>query len=117
MNNGSTKPTNGLGYKLIVSLAKKAGFRINPAFSSAEALIDDWYYNGDIIEQDEDGTYCFAKRFGGFIRSRGENMSSHLVEGLSYEHQAINARAVFPIAVAKGSEEDNATFIVFKPGS
>ena len=89
----------------------------NKPDKTAEALTDDWYYSGDIIVQDEDGTHCFVGRFGGFIRSKGENMSSHLVEGLSNEHPAINASAVFPIDVAKGSEEDNVAFIVFKPGS
>jgi acyl-coenzyme A synthetase/AMP-(fatty) acid ligase len=75
----------------------------------AKALIDDWYYREDIILQDENGVYCFVGRFGGFIRSRGENMSSHLVKGLINEHLAINASTVFPTDVAKKSEENNAT--------
>jgi len=76
-----------------------------------EVLKNGWYYSGDIIVQEKD-VFCFVDRIGGFIRARGENMSSHQVEGLINTHTAINNSAVFPVDAVVGGEEDIAVFIV-----
>ena len=76
---------------------------------------DGWYYSSDIIVQNEKG-FCFVDRIGGFIRARGENMSSHQVESVIKSHPAIGNCAVFPVEAAEGSEEDIAVFIVLKKG-
>ncbi|MBT3224828.1 MAG: AMP-binding protein [Deltaproteobacteria bacterium] len=83
----------------------------NKPDATSEALKDEWYYSGDIIVQEGD-IFCFVDRIGGFIRARGENMSSHQVEGLINGHPAINNSAAFPVDAIEGSEEDIAAFIV-----
>ena len=86
----------------------------NKPEATALALKDGWFSSGDIIVQDEDGIYRFVDRIGGFIRSRGENMSSHTVEALINDHPAVSSSAVFPVPSAEGNEEDIAAFIVLQ---
>ena len=89
----------------------------NKPEATAEATKDGWFRSGDIVVQDEDGIYRFVDRIGGFIRSRGENMSSHTVEALINDHPAISNSAVFPVPSAEGHEEDIAAFIVLNKGA
>ncbi|MBW2370093.1 MAG: AMP-binding protein [Deltaproteobacteria bacterium] len=85
----------------------------NKPEATDEVLKNGWYYSGDIIRQrQENDVFCFVDRIGGFIRARGENMSSHQVEGLINTHPAINNNAVFPVDAVVGGEEDIAAFIV-----
>lgn len=93
------------------SLIFKEYFRKPDA--TAEAVKEGWYYSGDIIVQKE-GSCCFVDRIGGFIRSRGENMSSHQVEGIINSHPDIKNSAVFSVDAVEGGEEDIAAFIVLK---
>ena len=86
----------------------------NKPEATAKALKDGWFLSGDVIVRDEDGRHRFFDRLGGFIRVRGENMSSHTVEGLICAHPAINSAAVFPVPAAQGDEEDIAAFIVLQ---
>ena len=89
----------------------------NKPEATAEAVKDGWFSSGDIVVRDEDGIYRFVDRIGGFIRSRGENMSSHTVEALINDHPAISNSAVFPVPPAEGNEEDIAVFIVLNKGA
>ncbi|MFH1136636.1 MAG: AMP-binding protein [Pseudomonadota bacterium] len=89
----------------------------NKPEATAKALQDGWFLSGDVVVGDEDGLYRFFDRLGGFIRVRGENMSSHTVEGLLCANPAIGSAAVFPVPAAQGNEEDIAAFIVLKPGA
>ncbi len=89
----------------------------NKPDATDEALRDGWFYSGDIIVQDEDGMYRFEDRIGGFIRSRGENMSSQTVEDLIKDHPAIGNCAVFPVQAVEGHEEDLAAFVVLNQGA
>ena len=89
----------------------------NKPEATAEALKDGWFYSGDILVEDEDSIYRFVDRIGGFIRSRGENMSSHTVEGMLQGHPAVSNAAVFPVPSEVGHEEDIAAFIVLNQGA
>lgn len=89
----------------------------NKPEATTEALKDGWFHSGDIVVRDDDGMYRFVDRIGGFIRSRGENMSSHTVESLINDHPAISTSAVFPIPSSDGHEEDIAVFIVLHQGA
>ena len=89
----------------------------NKPEATAEAMEDGWFSSGDIVVRDQDGMYRFVDRIGGFIRSRGENMSSHTVEALLNDHPAIGNSAVFPVPSAEGHEEDIAAFIVLNKGA
>ncbi|MFH1135731.1 MAG: AMP-binding protein [Pseudomonadota bacterium] len=89
----------------------------NKPEATAEAMKDGWFSSGDIVVRDEDGVYRFVDRIGGFIRSRGENMSSHTVEALINDHPSIGNSAVFPVPSAEGHEEDIAAFIVLNKGA
>ncbi len=90
---------------------------LNKPEATAEAIKDNWFYSGDIVVKDEDDVYCFVDRIGGFIRSRGENMSSHTVEALINDHAAVNSSAVFPVPSKDGHEDDIAVFIVLHQGT
>jgi crotonobetaine/carnitine-CoA ligase len=89
----------------------------NKPEATADAIRDGWFHSGDIVYYDENGIYYFVDRIGGFIRVRGENLSSHTVEGLLSAHPAVNSSAVFPVQAAEGGEEDIAAFIVLNEGA
>ena len=89
----------------------------NKQEASANAIRDGWFHSGDIVYYNEDGIFYFVDRMGGFIRVRGENLSSHTVEGLISAHPAVNSSAVFPVQATEGGEEDIATFIVLNEGA
>ena len=88
----------------------------NKPDETAEVLKDGWYFSGDIIVRDEDGTYRFVDRKSGFIRSRGENISSNTVESLLNDHPSIRTSVVFPIPAIEGNEDDIVAFIILEKG-
>jgi crotonobetaine/carnitine-CoA ligase len=93
---------------------------LNEYFNKPEAtdkvLKNGWYHTGDIVYKDEDGFFYFVDRMSGFIRVRGENLSSSQVEDLILGHPKVANCAAFPIPAAVGDEEDLVACIVVKPG-
>ena len=65
-----------------------------------------WFHTGDGAIRREDGTFVFVDRIGGFIRVRGENISSYQVEDIINSHAEVRATAAFPIPSVDGDEDD-----------
>jgi crotonobetaine/carnitine-CoA ligase len=83
---------------------------------NAKAFANGWFHTGDAARREADGTFTFIDRMGGFLRVRGENISSYQIEDLLNGHASIQAVAVVPVPAAVGGEEDVAVFIELRPG-
>ena len=76
-----------------------------------------WFHTGDGALQDDEGIFYFVDRVGGFIRVRGENISSFQIEDTINAHPGVVVSAAFPIKAAEGLEDDIVVYIVPAPGS
>lgn len=74
-----------------------------------------WFHTGDAVYKDEDGFFYFVDRMGGFIRHKGENISSYQVEDIVNSHPAVNSCAAFPIPAKEGLEDDIVVYVVVQP--
>ena len=75
-----------------------------------------WFHAGDIAYRDEEGMLYFVDRRGGFIRVRGENISSYQIENIINFHPRIAVSAAFPVRAEVGLEDDIVVYIVPAPG-
>lgn len=75
-----------------------------------------WFHTGDAVYKDEDEVYYFVDRMGGFIRTRGENISSYQIEDFINSHPRVDVCAAFPIPAQEGDEDDIVVYIVPKQG-
>ena len=89
---------------------------LNRPEATKEVFRNFWFHTGDGAYKDEDGIYYFVDRMGGFIRVRGENISSFQVEDIINTHPRIAVSAAFPVPAEKGMEDDIAVYIVPAPG-
>lgn len=93
---------------------------LNEYFSKPEATMKTfknlWFHTGDVCYKDQGGTFYFVDRMGGFIRTRGENISSYQIEDIINSHPLIDMSAAFPIPAEVGDEDDVAVYVVLKKG-
>ncbi len=75
-----------------------------------------WFHSGDGGYKDEGGNYYFVDRIGGFIRRRGENISSYQIEDIITTHPKVGVCAAFPIPAEEGMEDDIVVYVVVKAG-
>ncbi|MBI5446090.1 MAG: AMP-binding protein [Deltaproteobacteria bacterium] len=80
--------------------------------ATAAAFRNLWFHTGDGARQDEDGSCYFVDRVGGFIRVRGENVSSFQVEDLLNAHPKVRLAAAFPVPASEGLEDDIVAYVV-----
>jgi fatty-acyl-CoA synthase len=80
-----------------------------------EVIRGGWYYTGDMAVVDEDGNIEIADRKKDIIISGGENISSIEVEGVLYEHPAVQEAAVISVPHEKWGETPQA-IVVIKEG-
>lgn len=85
--------------------------------ATAEVFRNLWFHTGDGAYQDEAGFFFFVDRMGGFIRVRGENISSFQIEDSLNTHPQIAVSAAFPVPADKGLEDDIVVYIVCVPGT
>jgi carnitine-CoA ligase len=71
-----------------------------------------WFHTGDVAYRDEEGMLYFVDRKGGFIRVRGENISSYQIEDILNSHPKIAVSAVFPVQAEVGLEDDIVAYLV-----
>ena len=74
-----------------------------------------WFHTGDAAYKDEEGFYYFVDRMGGFIRHKGENISSYQIEDIVNSNPAVNSSAAFPIPAKEGLEDDIVVYVVVQP--
>ena len=86
--------------------------------TTQKALRNCWFHTGDAVRElaDGSGVYSFVDRLGGFIRVRGENVSSYDVEALLATHAAVRAVAALPIPAQQGDEDDIVAFVELREG-
>jgi carnitine-CoA ligase len=85
---------------------------LNKPDVTLEAFRNLWFHTGDIAYRDEEGMIYFVDRRGGFIRVRGENVSSFQVEDVLNSHPKIAVSAVFPVKAEVGLEDDVIAYVV-----
>jgi crotonobetaine/carnitine-CoA ligase len=83
---------------------------------TVEAFRNLWFHAGDVAYRDEEGMLYFVDRRGGFIRVRGENISSYQIEDIINSHPKIAVSAVFPVRAEVGLEDDIVVYIVLTLG-
>jgi crotonobetaine/carnitine-CoA ligase len=82
---------------------------------TAEVLVDGWLRTGDLVRENDDGTYTFVGRQKEVIRRRGENLSPTEVEAVLESHADVEEAAVIGVA-SDLSEQDVKAFVVAAPG-
>ena len=82
---------------------------------TAKAIVNGWYYTGDMATLDDEGYIDIVDRKKDIIISGGENISSIEVEGMLYEHPAVLEAAIIGIANEKWGEVPHA-IVVLRPG-
>jgi crotonobetaine/carnitine-CoA ligase len=88
----------------------------NKPEATEEVFRNGWLHTGDGAYRDEDGNFYFVDRMGGFIRTRGENISSYQIEDILMSHPKVGVCAAFPIPAEEGEEDDIVVYIVLQPG-
>lgn len=86
----------------------------NKPEATLEVFRNLWFHTGDGGYRDEDGSYYFVDRIGGFIRRRGENISSYQIEDIITGHPRVGVCAAFPIPAEEGEEDDIVVCVVSK---
>lgn len=111
---GIPTPPLALGYPIsadsvrLVSGGENEGVLLmrNPALmphyhnlpqQTAKALVDGWYYSGDVMRRDENGFYYFVGRADDMFVCSGENVYPGEVEKLLERHPQVQQAAVVPL--------------------
>ncbi|MCF8064555.1 MAG: AMP-binding protein [Desulfarculaceae bacterium] len=93
---------------------------LNEYFNKPEATVatnrNFWFHTGDGARYDDKGMFYFVDRMGGFIRVKGENISSFQVEDVINTHPKVRMSAAFPVAASEGLEDDIVVYIVVDQG-
>jgi len=84
----------------------------NKPEATSEAFRNLWFHTGDGAYRDPSGYCYFVDRMGGFIRVKGENISSFQVEDVVNTHPDIRISAAFSIPAAEGLEDDIVVYVV-----
>jgi len=74
-----------------------------------------WFHTGDLGKVDENGYLYFVDRKKDYIRRRGENISTHEMEGVFRQHPALQDVAVHAVLSPLGEDEVKLT-AELKPG-
>ena len=83
--------------------------------ATAEAIVDGWFFSGDIGKRDEDGYYFIVDRKKELIIRGGYNVYPREIEEVLYEHPAIQEAAVVGVPHDELGEEVGAA-VVLKEG-
>lgn len=82
---------------------------------TAEVLDQGWLRTGDLVTENDDGTYTFVGRKKDVIRRRGENLSPAEVEAALEHHPDVAEAAVIAVP-SELSEDDVKAFLVGAAG-
>jgi acyl-coenzyme A synthetase/AMP-(fatty) acid ligase len=79
-------------------------------------LRDGWYWTGDVVRRDRDGSYFFVGRADDMFVCSGENIYPGEVEALLERHPAVHQASVVPVADEERGQIPVA-FVVLRPGA
>jgi crotonobetaine/carnitine-CoA ligase len=88
----------------------------NKPEATVEVFRNFWFHTGDGVYRDGNGDFYYVDRMGGFIRTRGENISSFQVEDILNSHPKIAMSSAFPIQSEEGLEDDIVVYVVLNRG-
>jgi acyl-coenzyme A synthetase/AMP-(fatty) acid ligase len=91
-----------------------SGYYKDPA-ATAEAWAGGWFHTGDLVRQDEDGSFYFVDRSKNVVRRSGENIAAVEVESALQCCPQVLASAVCPVPDDLRGEEVFA-FVVLREG-
>ena len=80
-----------------------SGYWQNPE-ATTEAIVDGWFYTGDMVHKDGDGFYYIDGRYKDMIKSGGENIYAAEVEAVYREHASIKDCALIGVPHEKWGE-------------
>lgn len=84
------------------------------AEATANAWRNGWFHTGDLMRQDESGSYYFVDRKKDAIRRRGENISSHEIEMAVLGNSGVGDVVAIGVPAELGEEE---VLIVIEPSA
>jgi crotonobetaine/carnitine-CoA ligase len=88
-----------------------------PEETASVLLPDGWLRTGDLVEQNEDGTYTFLGRLKEVIRRRGENVAPAEIEEALADHPDVHEAAVVGVPSELSEEEIKGFLLVADPAS
>jgi fatty-acyl-CoA synthase len=91
-----------------------AGYYRSPELT-AEAVVDDWYRTGDVVQRDEEGYLSVVGRIKEQIRTGGEFVAPPEVDVVIQRHPSVADAAVAGVPNADWGEVVTA-FVVLRPG-
>jgi crotonobetaine/carnitine-CoA ligase len=92
------------------------GYWKMPEETAAVLAEDGWLKTGDLVRQNDDGTYTFLGRKKEVIRRRGENVAPAEIEEALASHPDVVEVAVVGVP-SELSEEDIKAFVVMRDGA
>ncbi|HZB05369.1 MAG TPA: AMP-binding protein [Thermoleophilaceae bacterium] len=92
------------------------GYRGMPEETDRVLAPDGWLKTGDLVTENEDGTYTFVGRKKEVIRRRGENVAPAEIEEALASHPDVVEVAVVGVP-SELSEEDIKAFVVMRDGA
>lgn len=81
---------------------------------TASVLVEGWLHTGDLVEQNDDGSFTFVGRRKEVIRRRGENLSPVEVEACLESHPDVVEAAVIGVP-SDMSEDEVKAFVIAGP--
>ena len=113
---GAALPPGETGELLLHNPVITLGYWGMPAETAEAITSDGWLHTGDLVTQNDDGTYTFVARKKEVLRRRGENLSPAEVEEALLSHPSVLEAAVVGVP-SELSEEEVKAFVVPAPGA
>jgi carnitine-CoA ligase len=113
---GAPLPPGETGELLLRNPVITLGYWGMPAETAGAITSDGWLHTGDLVTQNDDGTYTFVARKKEVLRRRGENLSPAEVEEALLSHPSVLEAAVVGVP-SELSEEEVKAFVVPAPGA
>jgi fatty-acyl-CoA synthase len=108
--NGRDVERGEIGELILRGLHVCSGYWQNSE-ATASAMVDGWFYTGDLARQDEEGYFYIAGRAKDMIISGGENIYPAEVEAVLHTHPAIASASLIGLSDSKWGETPVAVVI------
>lgn len=112
---GQDVPVGTVGELELRNPAIMAGYYDMPD-ETAAVLVDGWLRTGDLVHENDDGTFTFVGREKEVIRRRGENLAPAEVEAALEAHETVAEAAVIGVP-SELSEEEVKAFVTAAPAA
>jgi amino acid adenylation domain-containing protein len=114
---GCDVPPGARGELVIAGASVMRGYYGQPELTAQAFLTDEfgaeWYRTGDVVIQDDDGSYEFHGRRDRMVKRRGYRIELGEIESALYRHEGVDRAAV--VATADDSGLSITAFVALKP--